>query len=617
MDKNTKKQKRFNAIIRLVNRLKGRVNQFELVSERFSRMRFLVFILGIVLTFILVRLDYEGVGYSILLLFIALFSVLVYFHRRVVAGIQRHRIWIGIKSSHLARMKHDWEHLNRDIPREKLQPHEVDLNITGERSLHRLIDTTITKGGCERLRQWLLSTCPDLERILIRQDIIRELSPRTLYRDRLRLLAELTFRSSHQHWDGENLLYWLNRHSAQKKLLVYLTLLSFLSALNIILFLLFIALILPAVWALTFMIYILLYLFKSGTVHHLFKEASHIHEALTTFRPIFAFLETASYEKESELCKLCEPFWQPDKSPSHYLRKIEWLAGAAATTQKNEILGIILNAICPWDLYFAWRLDRYKLKIKDQLTVWLDRLYELDALCALGNFAYLNPEYVFPEFMSQESPPSPHVFEAKNLAHPLIPDKEKVSNDFTIRQLGEIYIVTGSNMSGKSTFLRTLGINATLANAGSPVDAAIFQLQSFRLFTCINVNDSLSDGISTFYAEVRRLKELLDELNQEHSFPLFFLVDEIFKGTNNKERQIGSEAYIRTLAGSKGTGVISTHDLELVTLADELPQVHNFHFREEIEHGRMVFDYRLHEGPCPTTNALKIMEVEGLPVNHR
>ena len=169
-------------------------------------------------------------------------------------------------------------------------------------------------------------------------------------------------------------------------------------------------------------------------------------------------------------------------------------------------------------------------------------------------------------------------------------------------------------MSGKSTFLRTLGVNVCLAYSGGPVNATSMRVIPFRLFTSINVSDSLSDGISYFYAEVRRLKFLLDELVREHPFPLFFLIDEIFRGTNNREREIGARAYVRALVGGNGVGVISTHDLELVKLENELPDIRNNHFREEVIDGRMVFDYRLRPGPCPTTNALKIMSMEGLPI---
>jgi DNA mismatch repair ATPase MutS len=170
-------------------------------------------------------------------------------------------------------------------------------------------------------------------------------------------------------------------------------------------------------------------------------------------------------------------------------------------------------------------------------------------------------------------------------------------------------------MAGKSSFLRTLGLTLCMAYAGGVVDAAAVRVSPFRLFTCVRVSDSVTEGFSYFYAEVRRLRALLDALNAPHAYPLFFLIDEIFKGTNNRERLIGSRAYIRALAGARGIGVISTHDLELVRLADELPGVVNYHFREDVIDGNMVFDYTLRHGPSPTTNALKIMELAGLPID--
>ncbi|HEX3641991.1 MAG TPA: hypothetical protein VHV10_11930, partial [Ktedonobacteraceae bacterium] len=175
-------------------------------------------------------------------------------------------------------------------------------------------------------------------------------------------------------------------------------------------------------------------------------------------------------------------------------------------------------------------------------------------------------------------------------------------------------IITGSNMAGKSTFLRTLGVNLCLAYAGGPVNASMLQTSLFRLFTCIRVTDSVTDGYSYFYAEVKRLRALLDALAEPDQLPVFFLVDEIFKGTNNRERLIGSRSYVRAIVGRNCVGAISTHDLELVKLADVVPQVKNYHFREEVIDGRLVFDYILRPGPCPTTNALKIMQMEGLPV---
>ena len=206
------------------------------------------------------------------------------------------------------------------------------------------------------------------------------------------------------------------------------------------------------------------------------------------------------------------------------------------------------------------------------------------------------------------------------MAHPLLPDVgatvPKVRNDFAFDHLGKLVIITGSNMAGKSTFLKALGVNLALTFAGGAVDATALHTIPLRIFTCIKVSDSVTNGISYFYAEVQRLKALLDALQAPHALPLFFAIDEIFRGTNNRERLQGSQAYARALTNQNGIGFISTHDLELVKLAADNPLIANVHFRDDVDGERMIFDYRLHAGPSPTTNALKIMQAAGLPISY-
>jgi DNA mismatch repair ATPase MutS len=170
-------------------------------------------------------------------------------------------------------------------------------------------------------------------------------------------------------------------------------------------------------------------------------------------------------------------------------------------------------------------------------------------------------------------------------------------------------------MSGKSTFLRTIGINLCLAQAGAPVCAHSCEWTWSRLACCIRVDDSLDAGLSFFYAEVKRLKAILDATKDRTGPPVLFLIDEIFKGTNNRERLIGSRAYITALSHGHGFGLVSTHDLELADLESEVPSLINAHFQETVSAGALQFDYRLRPGPCPTTNALRIMELEGLPIS--
>jgi DNA mismatch repair ATPase MutS len=325
------------------------------------------------------------------------------------------------------------------------------------------------------------------------------------------------------------------------------------------------------------------------------------------------YLETHRYSGTPRLARLCAPFWRAARRPSAALKQIIRIAGAAGVQQSN-LLGFLVNALVPWDLYFAHRLNQYKTTIKADLPVWIDTWYDLEALSALANFGALHPDYVFPDVLPVTTSSAQPVLRACSLGHPLLPPEDCVCNDFTFAHLGEIALITGSNMSGKSTFLRTLGVNLCLAYAGAPVNATALQTRLLRLFTCIKVSDSVTDGISYFYAEVRRLKALLHACEAEEPIPLCFLIDEIFRGTNNRERLIGSRAYIYALARGHGVGIISTHDLELVTLADTVPGIRNYHFREEVHDGRMIFDYQLRPGPCPTTNALQIMQMEGLPI---
>jgi DNA mismatch repair ATPase MutS len=263
-------------------------------------------------------------------------------------------------------------------------------------------------------------------------------------------------------------------------------------------------------------------------------------------------------------------------------------------------------------MFFAYQLEKFKSKLSEHLPNWLQIWYQAEALVALANFAYLNPEYQFPIIHNHAAT---DLLSAKGIGHPLLDKNKKVINDFSFKENGEVAIISGSNMSGKSTFLRTLGINLVLAYAGSVVNAVSMDVSLLRLFTCIQVSDSLKDGFSYFYAEVRRLRELLTRLQDSSSNPVFYLIDEIFQGTNHEERRIGSLAYIKALVNANGVGAISTHDIELSKLAEQELRVHNYNFQDKVVDGKMSFDYQLRPGPSPTTNALKIMAIEGLPVN--
>ena len=609
-----KRETLLRALESQIRRLDQRLARLRIVSEYYSRFRG-----GLILVAVLSVLSFRFLGnqfvWTSIAILLAALSIAVFYHRRIKRSIAKHEIWLKTKSTQVARLNLDWTGIPPPLPiaQQPDHPYEIDLDITGERSLHRLADTAVTREGSTRLRDWLLHIAPDAQLIQRRQSLVRELSCCPLFRDKFALYSALASKGSNKQWDASALLDWLQRGAGFRSLKPILIVLIVLSATNLVLFILSSAGAIPSLWSTSFLVYFsvlfLASLWRAREVGS-FKEALSIELALNQLRAVFQHVESHPHRDRPELAKLCAPFMDPKNRPSVQLKRIERIA-SALSLRANPIVWFWVHALVPWDFYYAIRLDNARNRIKSLLPIWLDTLFELEALNSLANFAYLNPNYTFPKVTSDDGR---LIFKAQTLGHPLIPAREKVCNDFALEHQQNITIITGSNMAGKSTFLRTLGTNLCLAYAGAPVDAGSLETSLFRVFTCIKVSDSVTDGISYFYAEVKRLKALLSASDSNGGLPLFFLIDEIFRGTNNVERHIGSRSYIRGLASRPVIGAIATHDLELVKLADEIRGIANHHFREEVKYGRMIFDYELRSGPCPTTNALKIMRIEGLPV---
>lgn len=615
---------RLQSLEHMIARLKRRAEQLERFSSKYWLARRVLFVSGSLLALTFCKYSGGTSGVILAALFVAAFAIVATFHSRVRESITRNTLMLNIKQVQVARINLDWEHLpaSDQSPPEPEHPFATDLDVTGERSLHRLLDSAVTKEGSRRLKSWLLSNRPDPLIIKQRQALVHELERLSIFRDKLHLHAAIASRDSHRpqsqtdQWDSKTLVAWIEHTVAKDSLRSTVILLGILAAVNITLIVLAILNEVPHVWPIVFMIYAGVSIAKQARIGSAWGEVQDLEKALRRFRAVFQYLESRRYGSRPQLAKVCAPFLDPAKRPSAELRRVGRIA-AALGLRTNGPVWFVLNALIPWDFFFTYRLEQLKKEIAQLLPRWLDAWYELEALNSLANFAWLNPGYVFPEFVSTSN-----LFESRSLGHPLIKPEYKVCNDFELDDQRRIVILTGSNMAGKSTFLRTVGLNLCLAYAGAPVNADRLQTSLFRLFTCIKVSDSVQDGLSYFYAEVKRLKQLLSATEVEDDLPIMFLIDEIFRGTNNRERHIGSHAFIRALSRRRNAlGLIATHDLELTNLADEIPGaekiqgIANFHFREEVGEGRMVFDYQLHPGPCPTTNALKIMRIEGLPVD--
>jgi hypothetical protein len=604
-------------------RLKRRAQQLESVSARYWLARRVLFISGALLALLFCKYSGGATGVTLAVLVLVAFVTVVVFHNRVRQSISRNALMRQIKQVQVARINLDWEQLPSwdQSPAAPGHPFETDVDVTGERSLHRLLDTAVTKEGSRRLKSWLLSQRPDPLVIQKRQSLVRELCGLSIFRDQLHVhAAEANVQrrgrqTQPERWDSQALAAWVQHgvgevaEAESRSLRSTTIVLAILAALNIGLVVLAVLQLIPHVWPIVFLIYAGVSIAKLGLTAPAWGEVQDLEKALRRFRAVFQYLESRRFSGRPQLSEVCAPFNDRRKRPSAELRRVQRIA-AALGLRTNGPLWFLVNTLVPWDFFFTYRLAQLKQEIGELLPRWLDAWYELEALNSLANFAWLNPDYAFPEIVSPAT-----LFDGRALGHPLLKPEFKICNDFELNEERRMVILTGSNMAGKSTFLRTVGLNLCLAYAGAPVNAERLRISLFRLFTCIKVSDSVQDGLSYFYAEVKRLKQLLSSAEAD-DLPTFFLIDEIFRGTNNRERHIGSHAFIKALSGRRNAlGLIATHDLELTRLAGEIPGIANFHFREEVGEGRMIFDYQLRSGPCPTTNALQIMRLEGLPVD--
>jgi DNA mismatch repair ATPase MutS len=340
-------------------------------------------------------------------------------------------------------------------------------------------------------------------------------------------------------------------------------------------------------------------------VASLYRSASRHFRILRTYWKILRDIEKENFESP-RLTSLQGELWAGESTASFAIKKLavllEWL-----DARSSEFMHSLLNNLLLWDLQCVYRLENWKRKYAARTGLWLEVMGEIEVLSCLANLAFNHPDWAFPQIRADG-----FCFKASSLGHPLIAGEERVANDFSMEAQGSLFIVTGPNMAGKSTFLRTLGVNSVLAFAGAPVCASTMEVSFFQLLTSMKSSDSLDKHLSLFYAELQRLKLVLDSL--QSGPPVFFLIDEMLKGTNALDRHKGSVALIKQFLRSKATGIVATHDLDLAYLEKEYPQVKNFHFDSQIKGEALYFDFKLKPGICESFNALILMKKIGIEI---
>lgn len=481
-------------------------------------------------------------------------------------------------------------------------PYSFDLDIFGRRSLFQSINRTCTFFGKDRLAKWLQNHLHKKTSIEKRQEMVREISEHTLFREQFRV-AGLVHHG--QSSDGEKIQAW-SQSPAQYLHAGWVK--AFIWGVPVINSLLLITSLIGwtsfSCLGLSFGIFLVL---SFGII----KRATYIQEtygkqlkSLNGYARLIALAKAEDW-KSAGMLELMERFNLNGQSPVQALQQLSKELDRL-DLRNNQFLYVLLEGSIFFQLQEIVRIERWKVRYGQYISEWLETVGELDALCSLGTFAYNHPQYTYPELTEK-----PFCFLATQMGHPLMPVSQCVKNDATIPSRPFFLIITGANMAGKSTYLRTIGVNYLLACVGAPVCCEKLKLHPNQLITSLRTSDSLSDNESYFFAELKRLKRIIDLLNQGQQ--LFIILDEILKGTNSMDKQKGSFDLIRQFMQLKANGIIATHDLLLGSLIKQFPEeIRNYCFEADIKDNELTFSYKLREGVAQNMNACFLMKKMGI-----
>jgi DNA mismatch repair ATPase MutS len=490
-----------------------------------------------------------------------------------------------------------------------------DLDIFGEGSLFQLLSNARTGMGEEVLAAWLTApAAPDV--IGERQRAVVELAPRLELREDLAALGEELLTGIH----GEELMAWgeaepVLRPSPFRTVAWGLSVLGGLAGWALVAYLVSAAGFydlspLVMVWLQVYFwitaaaIGAVLWRFRKRTAR-VIGDLEDSAKDLGLLAEVVRRLEAEQFESP-RLARLRAALDVEGQPPSRRIARLNLLTDLA-DSRHNQLMGII-GPLLLWDVHLAYAIEEWRRVSGPALRRWLTAVAEMEALSSIAGYHYEHPEYVFPEF-TDESP----LMEGEALGHPLLGEREAVTNDLRIGGDLRVLIVSGSNMSGKSTMLRTAGVNSVLAQAGAPVRARRLRLSPLTIGASIRTQDSLQEGTSRFYAEITRLQQIMEKAAA--SPPALFLIDEFLHGTNSHDRRIGAEAIVRGLVDRGAIGLVTTHDLALAHIAENLgPRGANVHFEDHLENGRMHFDYKMRPGVVEKSNAIELMRSVGLDV---
>ncbi|MEO5948129.1 MAG: hypothetical protein ABIP79_15030 [Chitinophagaceae bacterium] len=476
-----------------------------------------------------------------------------------------------------------------------------DLDIFGRASLYQYANRTTSEQGNKLFADWLLSPA-SIAAIKQRQEAIIELTLETKWRQQLQAYGvnnQLTLKTE------KNILEWLNEESRFIKNKFWGMLRILFPVLSFTVLGLYIADVISFDRFLPIMlVFLAISFWVSKLIMPDYVRLNKITGELETLSSSISCIENKDFASPL-LTTHKKNFNSNEAKASSTIKSLKKILDRL-DYRLNPIVFIPLSAFVCWDLQQIFALENWKRKNKKVTATWFSSLANFEALSSLANLSFNHPDWSFPEIVNEDA-----VFIGEEIGHPLIPKEKRVTSSFSTAGVNQINLVTGSNMAGKSTFLRSVGVNIVLAMMGSPVCAKHLSVSHLKVMSSMRISDNLEESTSTFYAELKKLKEIIDAVYANEK--AFLLLDEILRGTNSADRHTGSSALLKQLIKHNAAGIVATHDLELAKLSEDFPaNIHNYHFDVKVNNDELYFDYKLNKGICRSMNASILMKKIGI-----
>lgn len=598
MAPNTWYTQRIDETLRQLSQTKTQIN-------RISLLRVLLFVAGFAGLILFYRSGTWAVVLTVCCTFLPFF-ILVKVHNRLYFRKEQLETQLKLNQDELKGLEGDYSVF--DEGREFIDaghPYSYDLDLFGRKSLFQALGRTCTHIGKQTLATWMQHHLTEKTAIETRQESIRDMSRRMEFREAFRVTGSINRGADS---DEEEISRWSRTPSVLQHLWWVKLCLWAVPGINILLLALGLLNILSLSWfGMMFTVFVILSFALIQRVTLIQESYGKKLKTLNRYARLITLAKGERWQAPA-LRQLTDKLDIDGHSPAEALTQLSKELDRL-DLRNNQLLYVILEGSMFFQLRQIVRIERWKARYGKYLMDWLEAVGELDALCSLGTFAYNHPAYTYPTITNQ-----PFCFLARNMGHPLMPEAQCVKNDATIPSRPYFLIITGANMAGKSTYLRTIGVNYLLACMGCPVCCESLTLYPAHLITSLRTTDSLSDNESYFFAELKRLKRIIDLLDEGQE--LFIILDEILKGTNSADKQKGSLDLIRQFMRLKADGIIATHDLLLGTLADQFPEyIRNYCFEADIKDNELTFSYRLREGVAQNMNACFLMRKMGITIS--